>query len=92
MLVSGPGMQRGESSLVNGDASVVVDADVGVFVAAIGVRHSGEDEAHQIPVEARQVGVQVDRTTAGQRRDDAQDALLAAGQHADDVVVDRFVV
>ena len=33
---------------------VVVDADVGVFVAAVGVGHRGEDEFHQVAVEAGQ--------------------------------------
>jgi hypothetical protein len=85
-------MQRRQPSAEDGDPSVVGDADVGVFVAAVGVRHRRQHQPHQIPVEAGQIGVQVHRLPPCQRRDDPQDALLAAGQSGEVVVGDRLVV
>jgi hypothetical protein len=85
-------MEGWQPSADDGDAAVVVDADVGVFVAAVGVGHRGQHQAHQVTVQARKVGVQVDRLPAGQRGDDPQNPLLATGQRAHVVVGDRLVV
>jgi hypothetical protein len=73
-----PGVQGREASGEHGDAAVEVEANVGVFVAAVGVGHRGEHQRHEFAVEAGQVGVQVDRCAAGQGGDDLQDALPAA--------------
>lgn len=83
-------MQGRKASVEDGDAAV--DANVGVFVAAVGVGHRGHDERHEFPVEAGQVGVQVDWCPAGQGGDDPQDALLTAGQSAQVVLGDGLVV
>ena len=85
-------MQGRQPSAEDGDTASVVEADVGVFVAAVGVRHRSEHEPHQVPVEAGQVGVQVDRAPAGQGGDDPQDALLPTREDGEVVVGDLLVI
>ena len=71
----------------HGDAPVVVEADVGVLVAAVGVRDRGKDEVQHIPVQTGQDRAEVDGLAARQRGDDPQHPLLAARER--DQVVDR---
>jgi hypothetical protein len=72
-----PGEQGGKPSVEGCNTALVVEADVGVFVAAVGVRDGGQDEAHDVSVQAWQDGAEADGFATGQGRHDPQDALFA---------------
>ena len=68
--------------------ALVVDADVGVFVAAVGVRHRGQDERRRVPVQPGQRPAEIYRHPIRQGRREPQDPLFAAGERGEVVVVD----
>lgn len=81
-------MQRWQLAVKDGEAAVVVEADVGVFMAAVGVRDRGKHKAQHVAVQTRQDRTEVNGLTPGQRGDDSQHSLLATGQRDKGVVVD----
>lgn len=81
-------MQGRQLPVEHGDAAFVVDPDIGVLMAARGVRDRGQHQLDRGTIQAGQVPGQVDRIPVGERGDDPQQPLLPTRQGADRVVVD----
>ncbi len=81
-------MQGRQLPVVHGDAALTVDPDIGVLMAARGVRDGRQHQLDRRAIQTGQVPGQVDRIAAGEGGDDPQHPLLPARQGADGVVVD----
>ena len=79
--VVGPGVQGRQAPANDGDAPFVVDANVGVLMASVGVRHRRQHQAHRVAVEAGQVwlpeGYQPGPAAAGASRQEEAIRRLA---------------
>ncbi len=69
-------------------ATLTVDTNVGMLMAARGVRDRRQHQPDRRTIQTRQVLGQVNRVTAGQGRHDPQHPLLTTGQGTDRVVTD----
>lgn len=84
----GPGVKRRQSSVQHRHASLAVDTDVGLLVAARGVRDRRQHQPGGGTIQTRQRLGQINRLPACQGCHDPQHPLLAARQRTDGVAAD----